>query len=300
MPPRIDVGGVSVSNPGRVLFKAAAITKLDLARYYERIAPWIVPHVKGRPLTLVRCPEGASDECFYMKHSKVWAPPQLRRIHIREKKKIGDYLIADDADALIALVQMNVLEIHTWNSTVDHLEHPDRIVLDIDPGEAVSWSGVAQAARTMRELLDALRLRSFPKTTGGRGIHIVVPLAPVHNWRDCLELARAIAVTMTRLEPGRYTTAFAKAGREQKILIDYLRNNRTNTSVAAFSTRAKPHAPISTPIRWDELTPRLRPDRFTIGTIERRLGRLTRDPWAEYWRLRQRFSRRTIEALTRL
>lgn len=300
MKTRVMVGRVSLSNPDRVLFREARVTKLDLARFYQRIADWILPHVAGRPLTLVRCPEGVGEECFYMKHSKGWTPPELRHVRIKEKTKIGDYLVADTLDAVVALVQMNVLEIHTWNSTVDRLEHPDRIVLDIDPGAQVEWREVVRAARLVGELLEALRLRGFVKTTGGKGLHVVVPLEPVHGWADCLELSRAIATTLANAAPGLYTTTFAKAGREDKILIDYLRNNRTNTSVSAFSSRARPHAPVSVPLSWGELSARPRSDRYTVLTIERRLARLARDPWDEYWTLRQRFGRATLAALGRL
>src|SRR5437899_2358957 len=202
----------------------------------------MVPHVAGRPLTLVRCPTGVGGSCFYMKHSAVWAPEGLRRVRIPEKKKIGEYLIADSLPALIGLVQMDILEIHTWNSTIDHLEQPNRIVLDLDPGPDVPWPRVIEAARLVRAALAALALESFVKTTGGAGLHVVVPLVPDAGWPECLAFARGVAEAIERQDPRRYTTTFRKAGRERRILIDYLRNNRTNTSVAAFSTRARPRA----------------------------------------------------------
>jgi bifunctional non-homologous end joining protein LigD len=165
---RADVAGVSVSHPDRVMFPDARLTKVDLARFYERIADWILPHLRGRPLTLVRCPEGLEGECFFMKHSKVWAPSALRRVSIQEKTKVGDYLIADTVDAVVSLVQMDVLEIHTWNSRIDNVERPDRIVFDIDPGEQVTSKQVAESARLVRRMLETVELDSFPKTTGGR------------------------------------------------------------------------------------------------------------------------------------
>ena len=289
------VAGVRISHPDRVVYPADGITKLELARFYERIADWIVPHVKGRPLTLVRCPDGISSECFYMKHSKIWAPDALRRVKIQEKTKVGDYLVADTSAAVVGLVQMGVLEIHTWNTRVERVEHPDRLVLDIDPGAGVAWPAVVETARLLRRVLDRAGLESFPKTTGGRGLHVVVPLMPAADWRACLEFSRAIASALERRHPDRYTTAFAKAGREQKILIDYLRNNRTNTSVAAFSTRARDGAPVSVPLRWAELKRELDPASFTVRTIEKRLARLREDPWAGYWKSRQR-----LPPLTRL
>jgi bifunctional non-homologous end joining protein LigD len=225
-----------------------------------------------------------------MKHSKVWAPPALQRVDIQEKTKIGEYLIADSGPALVSLVQINVLEIHTWNSRVGSIEQPDRLVLDIDPGPEITWPEIIAAARLVRRVLESVGLDSFVKTTGGRGLHVVVPLQPQADWSACLALSRGIAAAIVAHDPDRYTTRFAKAGRERKILIDYLRNNRTNTSVAAFSTRAKPHAPVSMPLSWTMLTPRVTPDAFTVQSIPTRLARLRHDPWAAYWRCRQRLT----------
>jgi bifunctional non-homologous end joining protein LigD len=271
-----------------VLYPDVDVTKLDLARYYERIGDWILPHVAGRPLTLVHCPDGLAGECRYMKHSKLWAPPALRRVRIREKTKIGDYLVADTVAAVVSLAQMNVLEIHTWNSRIDDVERPDRIVLDFDPGPDVAWKDVVAAARLARALLQAQGLASFPKTTGGAGLHVVVPLVSERDWKDCYAFSHAVAEAMVRENPRLYTTALPKKGREAKILVDYLRNNRANTSVAAFSTRAHPTAPVSMPLAWDELGPRLRSDRFTVRNVERRLAKLPDDPWRDYWTMRQR------------
>jgi bifunctional non-homologous end joining protein LigD len=292
-----SVAGIRISNPDRVMYPGSSLTKLALAQFFERIADWIIPHLQGRPLTLVRCPQGISQGCFFMKHSKVWAPPAVRRVQIQEKTKIGDYLVVDSLPALIALVQINVLEFHTWNTCVGHLEHPDRVVFDIDPGGKVSWSDVVAAARLVRALLRRVDLESYPKTTGGKGLHVVVPLAPRADWQACLAFSRALASAIERAHPDRYTTAFAKAGRENKILIDYLRNNRTNTSVAAFSTRAKEGAPVSVTLRWEELTASLDPGSFTVATVEQRLRRLRADPWKGYWPSRQRLTRSALKAI---
>jgi bifunctional non-homologous end joining protein LigD len=291
-----DVSGVRITHPDRVMYPETGISKVDLARYYERIADWMVPHVNGRPLTLVRCPTGLAAACFYMKHSKVWAPPALHRVDIQEKTKVGEYLVADSGPALVSLVQMDVLEIHTWNSRISSVEQPDRLVLDIDPGPEITWPEIIGAARLVRRVLETVGLDSFVKTTGGRGLHVVVPLQPRADWSECLALSRGIAETIVAHDPERYTTRFAKAGRERKILIDYLRNNRTNTSVAAFSTRAKPHAPVSMPLSWTMLTSRVTPDAFTVKTVPARLARLRRDPWADYWTCRQRVTRAMTKA----
>jgi bifunctional non-homologous end joining protein LigD len=291
------VAGVRITHPERMLFGKAGLTKLDLAHYYERISDWILPHLEDRPLTLVRCPEGADGSCFYMKHSKVWAPGHVRRVKIQEKTKIGEYLIVDTLPALIGLVQMGVLEIHTWNTRFRNVERPDRLIFDVDPGPRVKWAEVIEAARLLREVLEALDLRSWVKNTGSRGLHVVVPIRPERDWAECFAFARALAERVEAEDPGRYTTAFRKAGREKKILIDYLRNNRTNTSVAAFSTRRRPHAPVSTPLAWEELDPRLAADHYTAATIPRRLERIGTDPWSGYWRCRQRISPRAFAAI---
>ena len=285
------VAGVPISHPDRVLYQDQGITKLQVAQYYERIADWMLPHLRSRPLTLVRCPEGLGGECFYMKHSKVWAPPAVRRVRIQEKTKIGEYLVVDTLPALVGLAQMGILEIHTWNTCIERVEHPDRLVLDLDPGARIPWPRMIEAARLVRRLLERTGLESFLKTTGGKGLHVVVPLVASADWKECLEFSRAVAVAMERAQPDLYTTNFAKAGRERKILVDYLRNNRTNTSVAAFSTRARPGAAVSAPLRWTELDPALDPAAFTMLTIEKRLARLRQDPWRDYWTARQKLPR---------
>jgi bifunctional non-homologous end joining protein LigD len=303
---RPQVCGVGISHPDRRVYRALEFTKLDLARYYEAISNWMIPHVADRPLTLVRCPEGAparaTDEnaCFYMKHSKLWAPAPLRRVRIQEKKKVGEYLVADSAAALVGLVQMGILEVHTWNARCADIERPDRIVLDIDPGEQVGWGSVIRAARTIRDLLRVMDLQSFVKTTGGRGLHVVVPLVPRADWSECLDFARAIADVLVRRDPNAFTMAFAKAGRERLLLIDYLRNNRTNTSVSAYSTRARPEATVSVPLAWRELTPASPPGRFTVLNVAARLARVADDPWREYWTVRQYLPRSAVRALDRM
>jgi bifunctional non-homologous end joining protein LigD len=294
------VRGISISHPDRVMYDNPRLTKLDIARYYDGIADAMMPHVAGRPLTLVRCGEGVARGCFYMKHSKVWSPPALTRVMIREKTKVGEYLVIESPEAIVSLAQMGILEIHTWNTRHSKVEYPDRLVFDLDPGPEIAWTTVVEAARTVRKLLRAIDLESFVKTTGGRGLHIVVPIAPRHDWKACLELSRAVAAALTRHDPALFTTTFAKHGRERQILVDYMRNNRTNTSVAAFSTRARDGAPVSVPVAWTELTATLDPLSFTVLTVPDRLARRRRDPWAEYFALRQRLPTRAASALESL
>jgi len=273
------------------------LTKIDIARYYESIKEWIVPHVAGRPLTLVRCPEGIDGGCFFMKHSKVWAPKALRRVRIKEKTKLGEYLIADDISGIVSLAQMDVLEIHTWNSIFEDVERPNRLVFDLDPGDEVDWSAVVRAARMVRDALTALKLESFVKTTGGRGLHVVVPLTPHADWKQCLDFSRALSERFEQMQPELYTTAFAKVGRSRKLLIDYLRNNRTNTSIAAYSTRARKSAPVSVPLTWEELRVSLDPRSFTVLTLPKRLAKLKTDPWAGYWKCRQKLTVQVVRAV---
>ena len=291
------VRGIRISHPDRLMFERPRMTKLDLVRYYDRVASAMMPHVGGRPLTLVRCGSGVAAGCMYMKHSKVWAPPALTRISVREKTKIGEYLVIETPEAIVALAQMDIVEIHTWNTRKEKIEYPDRIVIDLDPGDAIEWPTVVEAARLVRRLLHTLDLEGFVKTTGGRGLHVVIPLEPRHDWQACLAFARAVAAALVRHDPDRFTTTFGKRGRERQILVDYLRNNRTNTSVAAFSTRARAGAPVSVPVSWSEVTERLRPEAFTAATVPARLERQRKDPWAEYFTMKQRLPAKAVAAL---
>jgi bifunctional non-homologous end joining protein LigD len=205
--------------------------------------------------------------------------------------------VIESPEALVSLAQMDILEIHTWNTRHRRVEYPDRIILDLDPGPEIAWPTVIAAAKIVRQMLQALELESFVKTTGGKGLHVVVPLEPRHDWKACLELSRGAAEALTRHDRALFTTAFAKRGRERQILVDYMRNNRTNTSIAAFSTRAREGAPVSVPVSWTELTPKLNAAAFTVETVPERLKRLRKEPWADYFGLKQRFSAKTIAAL---
>jgi bifunctional non-homologous end joining protein LigD len=221
-----------------------------------------------------------------MKHAMPSVATELHRVKIREQTKTGEYLHADSLAGIVALVQMSVLEIHTWNSTADRLEEPDRAVFDLDPGPDVPWPEVARAARTVRDRLEPLGLRSFVKTTGGKGLHVVVPLMPL-DWDACFTFSQLVAEAIAAEDPSRYTTAMPKAGREKKILLDYLRNRRGSTSVAAYSSRARPGAPVSAPLEWDEIDDRSPARAFTVLTLPARLAALRRDPWADYEKSRR-------------
>ena len=272
----------ALTHPERVLYPDVGLTKGELAAYYQAMAPQLLPHLQGRPLSLVRCPAGTSKACFFMKHAPEGTAPALRRIALREKKAAGAYLLVDSAEGLLALVQMSVLEIHTWGSTETAIDTPDRLVFDLDPGPAVKWPDVVTAARAVRERLRAVKLPSFLKTTGGKGLHVVVPLRPRVTWEVAFRFTKALAEAMMTDEPARYATTTPKAGREAKILIDYLRNQRGATAVAAFSTRARAGAPVSAPLHWDELDD-FSPDQpFTVRSLPKRLARQKHNPWKAY------------------
>ena len=283
----LTIAGVPISSPDRLLFPAVGITKLDMLRYYESVGSRMLPHVNARPLTLKQCAPDV-DHCRYLRHSGERAPQQVRVVNIQEQTKIGDYMVVDDLAGLIALAQRNIIEFHTWNSTADRVEQPNRVVFDLDPGPDVNWKDTIDAARLVRQALQAIGLESWIKTTGGKGLHIVVPIVPKHDWSDCLAFARAVAEEIAAHDRERLTLKFAhKQQRTSQILIDYLRNNRTNTSVAAYSARARGSAPVSMPIAWEELTSRLKPERWTIRTVPKLLA-TRKDPWAGYFRARQK------------
>ena len=279
------VGGVRLTHPERVFYPKPRVTKLDLARYYEAVADAMLPHLADRPTTLVRCPDGISGQCFYQRHAGAGAAGSLKRVKI--PGHAGDSLVVDTLPGLISAVQMGILEIHTWNATTADLERPDRIVLDLDPGPGVSWARVIEAARLLRRLLEETGLASFVKTSGGKGLHIVAPILPHGEWGEAGAFTRAVAEALARREPKRFTANMSKAVRGGRIYIDYLRNRRAATTVAAYSTRARPGAPVSMPVAWEELSARMAPDHFDITNVPKRLAGSQSDPWASYWRLRQ-------------
>lgn len=283
-------------DPERSVFPRLGLTTDDLARLYLDIAEWVMPHVERRPLTLVRMrapitrDDALHHQAEFVSHTaraQHFVPDVVPRIRIRELKKVGEYCYADSPEALAALVQAGVVELHVWNATVADVERPDRVVFDIDPGEDVSWRTVVAAARRLRRLLEDEDLESWVKTTGGRGLHVAVPFRPEHSWDVAFEFSRTVAASLAEAEPERYTIAFDKRARKGKVLIDYKRNYRTSIAVAGFSTRARPDAPMSVPVRWEDLS-RLGGEQYTAATIGEHLRRLRTDPWRGYWSARQR------------
>jgi bifunctional non-homologous end joining protein LigD len=276
-----------LTHPDRVLYPQQGLTKRGLAEYYVEVADWILPHVAGRPLSLVRCPSGQGKECFYQKHISKGLPEGLREVMIKESEGEEPYSVVDGVEGLLALVQMNVLEIHPWGSRAEDVERPDRLIFDLDPDPSVGWPQVIEAGLEMRERLAAMKLTSFVKTTGGKGLHVVVPITPRQEWPEVKAFCEAVATAAARDSPDRYTTNMAKAARPGKIFLDYLRNGRGATAIAAYSPRARPGAPVATPLAWDELSPSLGSDHYTVATLPRRLKALAHDPWAEMGKIRQ-------------
>ena len=277
-----QIASVKLSHPDRVLYPEQGITKHELAEYYEKISDWILPHVSGRPLTLVRCPEGHRKQCFYQRNAEDGIPAEIRRLRIREGQSMKNCLVIDSLAGLIALVQMGVLEIHTWGSREGHIEQPDRLTFDLDPDPSLAWKTLHQAADEVRDRLSTLGLGAFVKTTGGKGLHIVAPITPKHDWNQVKAFSKAFAESMVDDSPNLYVATMSKTKRAGKIFIDYLRNGRTATAVCAYSTRARTGAPVSLPLRWDELTSDLRSDHFNIRNVPQRLARLRQDPWHDY------------------
>lgn len=274
-----EVLGVRLSNADRVLYPEQGLTKLGLARYYEEIEEWILPHLARRPLSLVRCPEGRTNECFFQKHPRVAIPASVPRIDIAEKKGTAEYVYVASAADLVGLVQAGALEIHPWGSRIDDIERPDNIVFDLDPSPGVGWEEILRVAGTLRERLDSLGLESFVRTTGGKGLHLVVPLKPKADWDEVKAFAKAVSQQHAQDDPQRLTANMSKTKRQGRIFIDYLRNGRGATAVASYSVRAREGAPVAVPVRWDELNAALRSDRYTTENLRRRLSALREDPW---------------------
>jgi len=290
------VATVKLTHPARMLYPEAGVTKLDLARYYQDVAAFMVPHTEDRPLTLLRSPEGVTGKPFYVRHPGPWAPPELRQFDIVSGTESGLTMLADNEAALVALAQMNVLEIHTWNARVSDIDRPDRMVFDLDPGPHVGWGEIVEGARKIREILEHFQLESFVKTTGSKGLHVVVPLTPHASWKDTLGFTHAIAQAVARAEPARYSADLAKAGREAKIFVDYLRNRRGATSASIYSVRARPAAPVSVPLAWEDLGPDIRSDAYHVTDRARWLAKRRRDPWAGYFKTRQKLTERDLAA----
>jgi len=282
-----EVAGVRISHPDRVVYGESGITKLEVAEYYALVWPLMEPHVSGRPLTLVRCPDGSDGGCFYQKHVESGFSRTVGKVTIREDGGPAVYPAVDSLAGLLGLVQMGTLEIHAWGSPISSVELPDTIVFDLDPGPDVAWERVPAAAHRLHDLLGGLGLASYVKTSGGKGLHVVVPLVPRVSWDQVKAFAKALADTVADAQPEAFTTNMSKAKRNGRIFIDYLRNGRGATSVVAYSLRARAGAPVSAPVRWDQLGKDLHPDSITLRNAAEWLGALRGDPWVGYQEARR-------------
>lgn len=276
-----------LTHPDRVLYREDGITKRDLARYYGAVAPWILPHVRGRLLSILRCPQGASKPGYYQKRRVGSLPEAIKAVSFHERHKVDMGFYIDDEAGLQALVQAGALEIHPWGSRLADLEHPDRCTFNLDPGPHVPWKDVVRTAHELGDFLAGWGLESFVKTTGGKGLHIVMPLSDAPEWGTLKIFAKRIAEEFARRHPDRYVTVMSRKDRTGTIFIDYLRNDRGGTTLAPYSSRSLPRATVAVPLSWEELTPSLRSDAFTIKTLPSRMSRLSADPWGRMFEVKQ-------------
>jgi bifunctional non-homologous end joining protein LigD len=294
----IEIAGVRVTNPERILYEGQGISKRDLAEYYLRIEKWVVPELRDRPLTLLRCPSGSENECFFQRRANDSVPDWIQRVPVT----VGDdepaeHLAIDSIQGIIALVQLGVLEMHTWGARHDRLDRPDRLVMDMDPAADLPFSAVVDAALEMRQTLQDLGLVSFVKSTGGKGLHVVAPLVRRTGWDELRRVAHSIATGLARRHPRRYLARASKSERTGRVFIDYLRNGPGATAVASYSTRARPGAPVSLPLAWEELSDQFRPEEWSVRNVPDRLESLATDPWDGYTRVKQSLTREIRDRL---
>lgn len=280
----LEFAGVRISSPERQVLDDPPLRKADLARYYAAMAERILPHIAARPLSIVRCPERLGESCFFQRHP---APGMGKSIRPIKPEDGAPYLSVDAAEGLLTLVQFGAIELHPGGARRDRLDRPDRLVFDLDPGPGVDRADLVAAAREVRDRLQALKLDSFCRTTGGKGLHVVVPIDRRHDWPSAKAFAAGIARAMEADSPDRHTATLAKHAREGRVFIDYLRNDPSSSAIATWSLRGRQGALIATPLSWEEVTPGLDPAAFTIATIQDRLRRHP-EPWPDLARIRQR------------
>jgi bifunctional non-homologous end joining protein LigD len=281
-----EVEGVRITHPERVIDAASGHTKLDLARYYASIAESMLPHLKSRPVSLVRAPEGVGHELFFQKHADVRTMPGVKELAGLWAGQ-ASLLEVPTAKALVAAAQMNVVEFHTWNSVKQKVDKPDRMIFDLDPGEGVKFEQVREGAQLVRALLEELGLRCWLKTSGGKGLHVVVPLSARLDYDTVKAFSQRVVQHLTRTLPQRFVAKSGAANRVGKIFVDYLRNGFNATTAAAFSARARPGLGVSMPVAWDELSDIRDGAHWTISDARDRLSFQNADPWADYWTCRQ-------------
>lgn len=292
-----EIGGVLITHAGRVVFPEAGLTKADVARWYDRAAENILPYLQGRPVSLVRCPDGLSGDCFFQKHAGQ-LPDGISTVPIREKSGANaDYIVINQRKALLLAAQMGMIELHGWGARADLIERPDRMIFDLDPDPKLPFPAVKRAAEEVRDLLQQAGLKSFPLLTGGKGIHVVVPLDRRQSWDDVADVSRTIARSLAAAAPDRYVATATLEKRRGRIFIDWLRNRRGATAVVPYSLRARPGASVAVPVRWTELDGFESAAAFDIPLAARRLSK---DAWPEAKGLRQSLTQSLISALNNL
>ena len=288
--------GVAITHPSRVIFPDIGATKLDVARYYEAVAEVMVPHLRDRPLSLLRCPDGVAGACFFQKHFGRKELQSLSRVSVHERKGKMEYLVLHSTSDLVELAQHGIVELHPWGCRSDDLERPDQVIFDLDPDPSVTWATVVETALALRQNLQDMGLVSFAKTTGGKGLHVVVPLQRKATWPEVKEFARAFAGKVVDAAPSMFTANPLKRLRKGKIFVDYLRNDKGSTAVAPYSVRARKGAPVSMPLPWAEITKKLDPQRFTLRTVPDLILKPA-DPWRDIAKVRQQITARVRQAV---
>jgi bifunctional non-homologous end joining protein LigD len=281
------VDGIKVSNPERVVDAQSGVTKLELVRYYESVAQWMLPHLKGRPCSLVRGPNGVAGELFYQKHLNEQAITEVRELPAALWPGHPSLIEIPTRKALVAAAQLNVIEFHTWNATEKKIGRPDRVIFDLDPGEGVPWQQVQEAALLVRGMLTELGLQAWLKTSGGKGLHVVVPLTPREGWDAVKAFSESVVQHMAKVIPQRFVAKSGAANRVGRIFIDFLRNGHGATTAAAFSARSRPGLGVSMPIAWEDLGALKGGNQWTVRTAREHLSFQQADPWEGYWACKQ-------------
>jgi bifunctional non-homologous end joining protein LigD len=265
--------GVTITHPGRIVFEEGQITKGDVARYYAAVAPFLLPEIQSRPISLLRCPSGLKADCFYQRNIGFGIGAHVYPFVWKYKGRSYKYIYVKDVQGIMEMIQMGVIEIHPWGASIDTIHTPDRMIFDLDPDTSVPFSTVKQAALDIRTRLANAGLDSLLKCTGGKGLHIIVPLSPTSTWEQVKGWASAFAHTMVDEAPDSYVATITKAKRKGKILIDFFRNDYTATGIAGYSLRARPGAPVAVPLEWRELPTLRSADHFDMEAVLKRIQR---------------------------